>query len=406
MKKAIVLGGTFPHRHLIERLQARGYYTILIDYYDNPIAKEVADEHIQASTLDKDEVLRIAREQQVDLVITTCVDQANVTACYVAEILDLPHPYSYKASLNVTDKEAMKRIMIEHGIPTARHRKLTDLKQFNGIDLTYPLIVKPADSNSSKGVRKIEKYDPMAADYVEKALRISRNGAAIVEEFKTGKEIGVDCMIKNHKAYVVMTRERRKIQSNNDGIQQIVGSFWPADVTPVQLENLRLIAERLARAFDLDNTPLMMQTIVNGSEINIIEFGARIGGGENYHLIHELTGYDIIDESINSFLGKEIGLNYDAAHEYLFDNYIYMKPGMYGEMRIDPKIMADILYSNVYRKAGAEVGADISSNNRVGVFVVKASDTDTLQAKASRVIANMEVYGLDGTPMMRKDIYS
>ena len=405
MKKAIVLGGTFPHRHLIELLKERGYYTILVDYYENPIAKEVADEHIQASTLDKNEVLQIARENQVELVITTCVDQANVTACYVAEKLGLPHPYSYQASLNVTDKEAMKRIMIENGIPTARHRKLTALDQFSNIDLTYPLIVKPADSNSSKGVRKIEKDDPLGSDYVDKALRISRNGAAIVEEFKIGKEIGVDCMIKNHKAYIVMTRERRKILSNNDGIQQIVGSFWPADVTPVQLENLRLIAERIAKAFDLDNTPLMMQTIVNGSEINVIEFGARIGGGENYHLIHELTGYDIINESINSFLGEEIGLDYNGAHEYLFDNYIYMKPGIFGEIKIAPQVQNNILYSNVYRKPGAEVGSDISSNNRVGVFVVKALDTDTLQAKAAKVIDNMEVYGLDGMPGMRKDIY-
>ena len=405
MKKAIVLGGTFPHRHLIKRLKDRGYHTILIDYYENPIAKEVADEHIQASTLDKDTVLQIARDRGVDLVITACVDQANVTACYVAEKLGLPHPYSYETSLDVTDKEAMKRIMTDNGIPTARHYKLTSLDQFDADRLKYPLIVKPADSNSSKGVRKIERNDGHAEEYISKALRISRNGAAIIEEFKTGREIGVDCMIKDHKAYVVMTRERRKIQSDSDGIQQIVGSFWPADITRSQLESLRLIAERIASAFKLDNTPLMIQTIVDGPEINVIEFGARIGGGENYHLIRELTGYDIIDESINSFLGEEIGLDYHAAREYLFDNYIYMSAGRFGEMRIDASARDNILYSNVYRKPGAEVGPDISSNNRVGVFVVKARDTDSLQAKADNVIANMEVYGFDGEPAMRKDIY-
>lgn len=405
MKKAIVLGGTYPHRHLIKRLKDRGYYTILVDYYESPIAKEVADEHIQASTLDKEAVLQIARDKEVDLVITTCVDQANVTACYVAEKLELPHPYSYETALNVTDKEAMKRIMIENEIPTARHYKISSLNEFDPVCLTYPLIVKPADSNSSKGVRKIEKYDVTAKEYISMALEISRNGAAIIEEFKNGKEIGVDCMIVNHKAYVIMTRERRKIQSNSDGIQQIVGSYWPADVTPVQLENLRLIAEKIALVFGLNNTPLMMQTIVNSSDINVIEFGARIGGGENYHIIHELTGYDIIDESINSFLGQEIGLDFHAAHEYLFDNYIYMKAGKFGEIKIDEVVKEDILYSNEYRKPGAEIGKDISSNNRVGVFLVKALDTGTLQKKADHVIANMEVFGIDGNPLMRKDIY-
>ena len=405
MKKAIVLGGTFPHRHLILKLKERGYYTILVDYYDNPIAKDVADEHIQISTLDKEAVLQISKKCKVDLVIATCVDQANVTACYVAEKLGLPHPYSYKASLNVTNKEAMKRIMFENGIPTSKYYKLTSTDQFDESLLNYPLIVKPADSNSSKGVRKIEGNDAQTMEYISKALQISRNGTSIIEEFKTGKEIGVDCIIKDHKAYVIMTRERRKIQSNSDGIQQIVGSFWPADITQTQLDNLKLIAEQIAFAFGLNNTPLMMQTIVNGAEINVIEFGARIGGGENYHIIKELTGYDIIDESINSFLGDEIGVEYHHANEYLFDNYIYMWEGKFGEMIISTKAQENILYYNVYRKPGAEVGQDISSNNRVGVFVVNAPDIESLQIKARDVIANMEVYGPDGRPMMRKDIY-
>ena len=37
---AIILGGTFPHIELINNLKKRCYYTILIDYLDNPTAKE------------------------------------------------------------------------------------------------------------------------------------------------------------------------------------------------------------------------------------------------------------------------------------------------------------------------------------------------------------------------------
>lgn len=405
MKKAIVLGGTFPHRHLIQKLKDRGYYTILVDYYEAPIAKEVADKHIQASTLDKDEVVRIAKEESAELVISSCVDQANVTACYVGEKLGLPHPYSYQTSLNVTDKVAMKRIMVENDIPTSRHYIIKSLQEFQEYGLSYPIIVKPADSNSSKGVRKLEKDEPNKEKYILKALELSRNGAAVVEEYKVGKEIGVDCIIKNHKAYIIMTRERRKIQSHNDAIQQIYGSFWPADITPVQLERLRVIAEKIGNAFNIDNSPLMMQTIVSDSDINVIEFGARIGGGENYHIIEELTGYDFIEQSINSFLGVEIDLTHHDASEYLADNYIYINAGSFGKMEIDDCVKDDILYSNVYRKPGAEVGADISSNNRVGVFVVKAKSTYEILKKVMNVVEHMEVYDVDGNPVMRKDIY-
>ncbi|MDE5883225.1 MAG: ATP-grasp domain-containing protein [Muribaculaceae bacterium] len=405
MKKAIVLGGTFPHRHLIKKLKERGYYVLLVDYYENPIAGDVADRHIRISTLDKEGVLAVAREENVDLVITTCVDQANVTACYVAEKLGLPHPYPYETSLSVTNKEDMKRIMIENDIPTARHYTITSESEFDDVRLRYPLIIKPADSNSSKGVRKIEHGDENRLSHVRKALQLSRNGAAIVEEFKEGTEVGVDCMIINGKAHIIMTRERRKIDVNNDGIQQIYGSFWPADVTPVQLENLRLIAQRIASAFRIDNCPLMMQTIVNGAEINVIEFGARIGGGENYRIIMELTGYDMIDESINSFLGKRISGEYANPKDYLADNYIYMTSGSFGKMTIGKATMNDILYFNVYRHSGSEVGPDISSNNRVGAFVVKGATHDELLKRIAHVVEEMEVFDTSGQPSMRKDIY-
>ena len=51
-KTAIVLGGTSPHIALIQKLKDRGYYTILVDYLNNPPAKKVADMHIKESTLD------------------------------------------------------------------------------------------------------------------------------------------------------------------------------------------------------------------------------------------------------------------------------------------------------------------------------------------------------------------
>lgn len=51
---AIVLGGTRPHIALIENLKARGFYTVLVDYYDNPPARAMADRNARESHLDGD----------------------------------------------------------------------------------------------------------------------------------------------------------------------------------------------------------------------------------------------------------------------------------------------------------------------------------------------------------------
>ena len=60
---AIVLAGTPPHTALIENLKRRGYYTILIDYFENPPAKKAADEHVRESTLDQEKVLEQKKQK-------------------------------------------------------------------------------------------------------------------------------------------------------------------------------------------------------------------------------------------------------------------------------------------------------------------------------------------------------
>ena len=82
-----------------------------------------------------------------------------------------------------------------------------------------------------------------------------------------------------------------------------------------------------------------------------------------------------------------------------------MTPGLFGRIEIDERVRDELLYYNVYRKPGAEIGKDISSNNRVGVFVVASEDEGSLLKKIYRVVDNMEVFDYFNHPVMRKYIY-
>src|SRR5690606_11585561 len=195
-KVALVLGGTIPHIVLIENLKLRGYYTILVDYYENPPAKQYADLHLQESTLDQDKVLQIAKEKNADLVISTSIDQANVTACYVGQKLGLPIPYSYESALTFTNKVLMKDILIRNNIPTSNFIEVDSLGKINLNSLSLPLVVKPSDSTGSKGVYKINNEEELRTAVVN-AMEISRNNRVIIEEFKNGTEIQADFLIKD-----------------------------------------------------------------------------------------------------------------------------------------------------------------------------------------------------------------
>lgn len=118
--KVIVLAGGADQIALISELKKRGCYVVLVDYFQNPPAKEYADIHVVASTLDDAKVKEIAQEYGADLICTACTDQALLTVAKVSEELNLPCYISYQTALNVTNKTYMKQRMAQCSIPTSR----------------------------------------------------------------------------------------------------------------------------------------------------------------------------------------------------------------------------------------------------------------------------------------------
>ena len=188
MKKAIVLAGGFDQIALIKELKKKAYYVLLLDYFENPPAKSFADIHIQVSTLDYEKVKEIAVHNKVDLVITACTDQALLIAAKISEELNLPfYLKSDKASL-VTNKKLMKNVMIKNNIPTSQYIVANDLSLIDKTSLNYPLVIKPVDCNSSKGVKKVYN-EKMLSEYFSQALALSRDKCVIIEDFVEGEEI-------------------------------------------------------------------------------------------------------------------------------------------------------------------------------------------------------------------------
>ncbi len=260
---AIVLGGTIPHKFLIENLRGRGFETILVDYYENPPAASSADKHIRESTLDQDAILDIAKHEKASLVISGCVDQANVTACYVAEKLNLPAPYSYETALRVTDKALMKAGMVDAGVPTARYEVISADQINDLISADYPKVVKPCDCNGSKGVRKVTDQDALKKALVE-ACQLSRTAKAIIEDFNPGLEVNGYYLIGHGKALELYIKSKRLPEGFGQASLQSFMSIGPADISTKARDRLRQAAENIASGFGLENTPLLVQAMFMG----------------------------------------------------------------------------------------------------------------------------------------------
>ncbi|MGN0162814.1 MAG: ATP-grasp domain-containing protein [Candidatus Ornithomonoglobus sp.] len=405
-KTAIVLGGTSPHVKLIEKLKCRDYYTVLIDYLENSPGIAVADEHVRESTLDNEKVQEIVKEKSADLIISTCIDQANSTCCYVAEKLGLPHPYSFQTSLDVTNKGLMKKIMSDNDIPTSKYILVKSADEINSMELTYPVVVKPVDCNSSKGVHRADTYEETIR-YVREALTLSRTHEAIVEGFNAGDEIQVDCIATNYGAEVIMSRQKQKIKSDEGMVLQSFGSVIPVDASEKLKNKMQEIAVKIAKSFGLHNTPFFYQAIVSGDEIFVLEFAPRIGGGLSYYLIQNIAGVDIIEAAIDSFLGDQIEFEGKNADKCYLTNLLYMNEGIFDHIEGLNELKDEGIIKErfLYKQKGDKIDSDMRSGNRVGAFIIEADNYEQLYVKARKALDKIKIIDSNGKDSLKREIY-
>lgn len=403
-KRAIVLGGTSPHIELINKLKNRGYYVILVDYLNNSPGILFADKFVQESTLDLEKVLQVAEDEKVDLVISTCIDQANSTCCYVAEKLGLPHPYSFETSLNVTDKGRMKTIMRNNNVPTSAFQVVSSVDDVDWEAVSYPAVVKPVDCNSSKGVHKVDSQEE-AIKYIVEDIEISRTSTAIIEGFNKGVEIQVDCLNCNGKTHVLMTRQKKKIESTEKMVLQSSGSIIPAVLSNYLFERAQAIAKSISDAFELKNTPFFYQAIVTENGISVIEFAPRIGGGLSSYLIKEIAGVDIIDVAIDSFLGNSIKFeSINKIDKYFSTNLLYMQPGVFDHIEGFNELKDNEIVKEVFtmKEKGTHIDADMRSGNRIGAFIVMADNVDDINKNECLAYETIKIIDANGTNAIKR----
>ena len=402
-KTALVLGGTAPHIELIQQLKAIGYYVVLVDYLENPPAREYANIHVRESTLDVDAVLRVAKEYCAELVISACIDQSNSVCCYVAEKLGLPHPYSYGTSILVTVKSEMKKIMVVNGVPTSWFYEVDNQTDLDWNHIAFPAVVKPVDCNSSKGVKKVTTVEE-AKTVIAEDIKLSRAGKAIIEGYVEGIEIQVDCFATDNGAEVILTRQKKQIQRDLGGEMNSEGSILPAPVCQNFSDSLKDIARRIAMAFGLRNTPFFYQAIIDSEGIvNVLEFAPRVGGGLSYYILNNIAGFNAIRAVINSYLGIHEPISHKKLDHFFSTNLLYMNKGVFDHIEGFDKAKQQglIVESFVTKEKGTSIGSKLRSGNRVGAFIVEADSIEELKEKENQTYALIDIIDSDGKSQMR-----
>ena len=218
--KALVLCGGIPQIALITELKKRGICVVLADMNEKVEARKYADIFYPASVLDPVAVEEVAKKEKVDFIITVCADQVLEIAATVSEKLGLPTYIDADTAYKVSKKSSMKKIFKENGIPTSDYVILSEFKKEDVSHLKFPLIVKPVDSYSSRGVKRAEDHEELLNAF-NASMQFSREKKVVVEE-DSEKEIEMEGVVS---AVLAGTMFRVKVASGHEFLSHISGKM-------------------------------------------------------------------------------------------------------------------------------------------------------------------------------------
>ena len=374
----MLLGGIRYLLPAIEAAHRHGCHVITVDYLPNNIAHKYSDEYHNVSILDKEAVLALAKELQIDGILSYAVDPGVVTAAYVAEQMGLPFTCSYEAACILQDKARFRKFLAEHGfnVPNAKgynHAEdaLKDIAFFN-----WPVIVKPVDSAGSKGVTRVD--DPIdLPKAIAHALEESHSGHFIVEDFLEleGYQSSADCFsVDGQLVYADYSDQLFDKEAANPFTPAL--EIWPTTMHQEHQDALTRELQRLLTLLKCQTGIYNVESrLCKNGKTYIMEVSPRAGGNRIAELQRIGTGIDLIEAEVMKALGLALPQSismptYDGC--YVNDIVHSYASGIYQGIEYDELFHKEHVISEaIYYNVGAKVEAFRGANNAIGSIFLK-----------------------------------
>ena len=369
MKKLAIIGASYLQEPLIQKAIDMGIETHVFAWQCGDVGEELADYFYPISIVEKDEILNKCKEIGIDGICTIASDLAVITVNYVANAMGLVSNTEVS-----TNKNLMRERFARNGNPSPKSIMVESIDELDGVELDYPIIVKPLDRSGSRGITKLLNPTGLK-EAIEHAKAEGFVKKALVEEFAEGQEYSIECISWNGKhTFLALTHKF------TTGAPKFIetGHLEPAPVDSNLLEKIKNVVfdalDSLNITYGASHSELKVS---KDGVIKIIEIGGRMGGdfiGSN--LVQLSTGIDFVKGVIQVALGEEPTL--DKLHEgslaavrFIFDK---------ADIDVFEKIMEENPEIIVQADVPQEISGEVTdSSTRFGYYLMISNDLEVLE---------------------------
>lgn len=292
MTKLLILGGTSASLDIVKTAKSLGFYTIVTDMDEGGPAKDIADETLQISTTDLEALENYIKENYVDGVFCGPSEfnlNNVINLCAKAGIRCYATPEQWEMCSN---KETFKTYCKENGVPTAPEyniRDFTDVSSDKVIE--YPLIVKPVDGCSSKGITICYTKEDVLKAY-DYALSWSTCKRVVIEKYidNGGSIFSFRYLIKDGEYYPYLMFDTYIADPINKKYLISAFTYFPSNLTETFYREVDQPVRKMFRAMGLKNGTAFIQSIPYEGKIYCHEMGLRLSGGMIFKITEPMMG--------------------------------------------------------------------------------------------------------------------
>jgi len=310
-RPVLVLAGGTWQIPIIQFLKAKGHKVYVVDPHKDSPGVIIADGHIMADVRDNNLAEKLQSQSPIndwEFVISDQSDVAMPNVATISKLLGLPGNSLNSVEL-FTNKFRMREFADSIGVPIPRFAKaenINDIQKFIQ-KIKKPSIIKPADSQSSRGIVKLELNNNLDLNETYNECKThSKLNYILIEEFFNGIEITVEGFCSNgiHKSIAFSRKNHFRV-----GIASELN--YPADIPETILNEVSrvndLFVEKSGLSFGITHSEYLVD--LTSGQFIMVEIACRGGGSLiSSNIAPWVSGWPIYEFLYQNLLGNIVDI--------------------------------------------------------------------------------------------------
>ncbi|MEM7452738.1 MAG: carbamoyl-phosphate-synthetase [Planctomycetota bacterium] len=306
-KRLLILGANTETVRLIRSAQNMGVEVGVTDYNPSAPAKRFADVAFDVDGFDIEGLVRLVREEKFDGVMVGVADPLIDPYRRVCEQLELPCYATERQCEVLTNKLVFNSYCREFGIqPIPSYDISPAVEPAELEDVIFPLLVKPVDANSGKGMSVCGNEQELRAA-IENAIAFSRSDRYLVQRYMQCDDLLMYFTFQDGKAWISALGDRFTYRGQLDAAPVCVGATYPSRHSELFNSTMLENFQRMFAGLEMGNGVLLISGFVDGENIFVYDPGFRLQGeAPDFHL-KSVNGFDQCEMLVRFALTGSMG---------------------------------------------------------------------------------------------------